>query len=496
MEYKKIQNYSMKCRLYPNKEQAEAIDRAIYAVQLYINGCTYNLFTNFDCTNAKKDKDGKTVHWIKPGLNDFVSASYKNNFMIQDGRIADVPAAALTTNIGAVLTDMKKRLLTSETVWEKNARIEAKKRGEKKCRTKKKIDTVSSSRFKYPAESLVPRYYNDNSPRRSYTYTEVYSKIKFGENDNVFWITLNKIDSPVKVRGWNKHLQFGENHEMNFREFVDGNKDKVTVCIKKDNCGDYWIIFKIKECWNLYDETKTSEDKVGLDVGIKCSIAMSDGKIYENPRFKKQMKRKERRLNRKLSRRWGSANEEFREAHKGEKHPQCSKRYMEVRKQLSRLRRKVADRRNDYNNKITKEIVMEHGFIAVETLQVSNMFRNKHLAYALSDVAMGDILAKIAYKSAWYGRVLSPIDRWSPSSKRCSCCGYVRPKMTLSVREWTCPECKTFHDRDVNAAKNILYYGILAYEDSLDSVLKIEPKSKVKAKSKARKKRKVEEKAA
>jgi len=82
LEYRKIQNYSMKCRLYPNKEQAEAIDRAIYAVQLYINGCMYNLFHNFDCTRAKEDKDGKVVHWIKPGLNDFVSASYKNNFII------------------------------------------------------------------------------------------------------------------------------------------------------------------------------------------------------------------------------------------------------------------------------------------------------------------------------------------------------------------------------------------------------------------------------
>jgi len=486
----------MKCRLYPNKEQAEAIDRAIYAVQLYINGCMYNLFHNFDCTRAKEDKDGKVVHWIKPGLNDFVSASYKNNFIIRDGRIADVPAAALTTNIGAVLTDMKKRLLTSETVWEKNARIEAKKRGEKKCRTKKKIDAVNSSRFKYPTESLVPRYYSDNSPRRSYTYVENYSKIKFSENENVFWITLNKINSPVKVRGWNKHLRFGENHDKTFREFFDGNKGNVTVCIKKDNCEDYWIILKIKECWNLCDETKTEDDKVGMDVGIKCSITLSDGEIYENPRFKKKRKRAEKLLNRKLSRRWGSANEEFREAHKGEKHPQCSKGYMKAKKQLALLRRKVANRRNDYNNKITKEIVMNHGFIAVETLQVSDMYKNKHLAYALSDVAMGDILAKIAYKSEWYGRILAPIDRWSPSSKRCSCCGYVRPKMTLSVREWTCPECKTFHDRDVNAAKNILYYGILAHNNSLDNVLKIQQKSKVKAKSKSKKKRKAKEKVA
>ena len=83
------------------------------------------------------------------------------------------------------------------------------------------------------------------------------------------------------------------------------------------------------------------------------------------------------------------------------------------------------------------------------------MFRNKHLSYALSDAAMGNILSDLKYKADWYGRQIVPIDQWTPSSKRCSDCGYINKTMTLSIREWVCPNCGTYHDRDVNAAKNI-----------------------------------------
>ena len=87
------------------------------------------------------------------------------------------------------------------------------------------------------------------------------------------------------------------------------------------------------------------------------------------------------------------------------------------------------------------------------------MYRNRRLANALSDAAMGEILQMLKYKADWYGRILVPIDQWSPSSKRCSKCGYIRPKLTLDIREWTCPECGSYLDRDINAAQNILYYA-------------------------------------
>ena len=98
--------------------------------------------------------------------------------------------------------------------------------------------------------------------------------------------------------------------------------------------------------------------------------------------------------------------------------------------------------------------------IAVESLAVKNMVRNRHLAKSISDAGWGEFLRQLEYKAKWYGRELIGIDRWYPSSKRCSDCGHVQDKMPLSVRSWTCPECGSIHDRDVNAARNVLAAGL------------------------------------
>lgn len=141
-----------------------------------------------------------------------------------------------------------------------------------------------------------------------------------------------------------------------------------------------------------------------------------------------------------------------------------SKTYERTVLKLSKLHRKISWKRDLYNNQITKEIVENNKFIGVETLNVSGMFRNKHLSNALSDASMSSILLMLQYKADWYGRIIQPINQWSPSSKRCSHCGYVLPKLSLSVRNWQCPECGTHHDRDINAANNIKYYALNTYK--------------------------------
>ncbi len=102
----------------------------------------------------------------------------------------------------------------------------------------------------------------------------------------------------------------------------------------------------------------------------------------------------------------------------------------------------------------------ENQRIAIEDLAVKNMVKNRKLALAISDASWGELVRELEYKCNWYGRTLIKIDRWFPSSKRCGNCGHIVEKMPLNIREWDCPKCGTHHDRDINAARNILAAGL------------------------------------
>ena len=119
-----------------------------------------------------------------------------------------------------------------------------------------------------------------------------------------------------------------------------------------------------------------------------------------------------------------------------------------------------ARRRENYNHNVTLDIVNNASFIGIESLNVKGMMANHHLAYALNDAAMSDVLSKLKYKSEWRHVPIKEIGQWEPSSKTCSVCGYKRKNLSLSVREWTCSECGSHHDRDVNAAINIRNFAL------------------------------------
>ena len=120
------------------------------------------------------------------------------------------------------------------------------------------------------------------------------------------------------------------------------------------------------------------------------------------------------------------------------------------------------DSRKDFLHKLSTRLVNENQVIAIETLAVSNMQKNHNLAKSIADASWSEFVRQLEYKSLWYGRELVGIDRWYPSSKRCFDCGHTVKKMPLNVREWTCPECGTIHDRDINAARNVLAAGLAA----------------------------------
>ncbi|MCA2678861.1 MAG: transposase, partial [Microcystis sp. M043S2] len=131
-----------------------------------------------------------------------------------------------------------------------------------------------------------------------------------------------------------------------------------------------------------------------------------------------------------------------------------------ARIKVARINAQITDSRKDHLQKLTTQLVRENQTIVVENLAVKNLVKNPKLSQAISEVRGGEITRQLAYKCHWYGRNYIEIDRWFPSSKRSSNCGYIAEKMPLNVREWDCPSCGTHHDRDVNASKNILAAGL------------------------------------
>lgn len=449
----------MKCRLYPNKECAEKIDKAIFAVQVYHNDLVYDIFFNNINTNESVYKPKKTKEpKRKKNESDAEFSERIYNYQQQQKYKEGDTIHFLdsTSKCYGFSVEYKKRFKEKHPeLWESCVSDSLTCKGGLKSDIKKSFGTN-------PIEFQKPKFYRKGKKSRdSYTYQESLNKLSCNGNKNVLYINLAKIGK-VKIRGWNQNIRFDESGKINFIDYcLINKKSRVTVTIKKDNCGDYYVIFKLK---NVYKEMKKpSNTNCGIDVGVKDVVILSDGTKFENHKYKQEEKQHIKFLNRRLSRRQGWSNEEFRDGYKQNKDLIASKRYQRTQLKLSKLHRKIARKRENYNHNITTKIINTYSFIGIETLNVTGMFRNRHLSNALSDAAMGEILSMLKYKAEWYDRIIQQINQWSPSSKRCSCCGYIRPELGLHIREWQCPKCRTYHNRDVNAAINILYYALLIY---------------------------------
>jgi len=213
-----------------------------------------------------------------------------------------------------------------------------------------------------------------------------------------------------------------------------------TSTVTKDASGRYFVSM-------LCDDTVGSKPpvtgKVGIDLGLTHFAILSTGEKVAAPNAFRKNEAKLAKLQRRMSKKQrGSAN-------RGK-----------AKQKVARLHAKTADTRRDFLNKLSTKLVNENQVIAVETLAIKNMQKNHCLAKSISDAGWGEFVRQLEYKSLWYGRTLIKIDRWFPSSKRCSDCGYTVKKMSLNVREWTCLECGAIHDRDINAAQNILTAGL------------------------------------
>lgn len=178
---------------------------------------------------------------------------------------------------------------------------------------------------------------------------------------------------------------------------------------------------------------------VGVDLGVKDIAITSYGCKFANPRWINKSEKKLKRLNRELARR-----------------QRASKRRERTRLRLARQHDRVANQRKDWLHKITTYLVRKYDGIALENLNVRGMVKNHNLAKAITNVSLGEFNRQIEYKAQMYGKQIYRVDRFFPSSKTCSNCGCVQEKMPLHIREWTCPDCGAHHDRDINAATNLL----------------------------------------
>ncbi len=182
---------------------------------------------------------------------------------------------------------------------------------------------------------------------------------------------------------------------------------------------------------------------VGVDLGVKDFAVTSDGEKIANPRHLDRKARNLARYQRRLAhRRKGSANR------------------AKAAAKVARAHRKVRSARRDFLHRASTRLVRENDIIVIEDLNVSGMVRNRRLARAISDCGWGEFRRQLEYKCERARHELVVIDRWYPSSKTCSACGHLLAGLSLSTRHWTCPSCRARHDRDINAAKNILAAGL------------------------------------
>jgi putative transposase len=263
-----------------------------------------------------------------------------------------------------------------------------------------------------------PRFKSRKKSRKSAEYTT--SAFRFWDGE----LRLAKMSEPLRIV-WSRPLPEGVSPS--------------TVTVSQDAAGR-WFVSMLCDDPGIRHLPAT-DAAVGIDAGLDHLLTLSTGEKIANPRHERRdraaLAKAQRRLAKKEK---GSANR------------------VKARRRVARIHARIADRRRDTLHQITTRLVRENQTLVIEDLTVRNMVKNRKLARAISDAAWSEFRSMLEYKAQWYGREVIAVDRWFPSSKLCSTCGILQDRMPLNVRTWTC-DCGATHDRDVNAAKNLLAAG-------------------------------------
>lgn len=221
-----------------------------------------------------------------------------------------------------------------------------------------------------------------------------------------------------------------------FHRFFESDFTGVTV--SKNKSGKYFVSILVEEEIEPLPETGYA---VGIDVGLKDLLTLDDGTTFENPRWFRESEARIKQLQKKLSRQQKGSNS-----------------YQKTRKLLAKTYEKSTNQRKDYHHKVSKWLVENYDLIVTEDLNFQNMSQSLRLGKSVGDAGLGMLMDFISYKAIWYGKEHLKVDRFYPSSKLCSECGWIYKDLQLSEQEWRCESCGTHHYRDINAARNILSY--------------------------------------
>ena len=235
----------------------------------------------------------------------------------------------------------------------------------------------------------------------------------------------------IKFRCNKKYAQYLQNHHDNIRQ----------ATLMKLPCDEYYLSILVDG--DLTRKVKETNEVVGIDLGIKDFVITSEGEVFNNLHFKKNETNKITKLQHQLSRKEKGSNNRNK-----------------ARIKLAKTYKKISDRKQYYLHKVSNSLINENQVICMENLNVKGMIKNHKIAESILEMNFGEFRRILEYKAKWYNRKIVFVDRFYPSSKICSCCGYKYKDLTLDIREWSCPNCGNHHDRDINAATNILNEGI------------------------------------
>lgn len=386
-QYFYIENYCMKCRLYPNKSQKIELDKNFHAAHVCYNNMGYLLrLLDPEIVIEKTDVNNpdEVVHW--PNYANMMKKSFLDRLRLDSPIIDRLPASALASNVYGIVMDIKKS-----------------------CGQSTKNKCVNSNRKPMPIEKwgmkykgndgnnyvVGHHYYTKKNPRRSYSFQMSANNVVSTDNHNVYRVSLKSRSSifkneygkyltydidNIKCRGVNENIRFDEALSIDFSKYIKQKNNRFTVTIEKDNCENYYIVFLLN---GIYKPIPVSEKKesIGIDAGEISLATLSNGKKYTNvfDANTRMMRDKDAidRINRKLGNSWGYKNPRFLDKYKKDKTIRPSKRYFRLNNKVNQYHKDNSNRRTNYYNVVTNEILANADMIGIESLKVRNMFIRK-----------------------------------------------------------------------------------------------------------------------